>query len=49
MQLLMSSTQPTCDPEMQTTRVWNFADDTYLIVPAQGSENCHAELKHIHA
>jgi len=24
-----------------------FADDTYLIVPAQGSADCHAELDHI--
>jgi len=24
-----------------------FADDSYLIVPAQGSTDCHAELNHV--
>jgi len=34
-------------PLNATNEIMKFADDTYLIVPAQGSADCHAELDHI--
>jgi len=44
----MSSMQPTYDrPLNATNEIIKFADDTCLIVPAQASADCHAELDHI--
>ena len=33
-------------PINTNNEIMQYSDDTYLIVPAQGSDDCHAKLEH---
>ena len=35
-------------PVHACNRIFNFADDTYLVVPGVSADTCQAELEHLH-